>query len=360
MTKTNFAIVGGGWRSKFYLRIARALPSQFKVCGMVVRDESRGEIIENDWGVDTYRNIDQLLNDKKPEFVVVAVSWPAAPKISIELAKRNTAILSETPPAPDLEGLIELYNLLQKYDARYQVAEQYHLQPLHAARIKIAKSGLLGEQIKQVQISVCHDYHAVSLIRKFLNIKFENVKISAQKYESPLIAGPDFKGAPKREQQKVSEQIIASLNFGDKIALYDFSDDQYFSWIRDLRLLVRGERGELNNKKVKYLKDFKTPIEFDLKRMNAGEDGNLEGYYLKGILAGENWIYKNPFIPGRITDDEIAIAGCLKKMSSFVQGGEEFYSFAEAAQDHYLSLLIKESINKNKAVESSQQPWSDK
>jgi len=359
MSQTNFAIVGGGWRSKFYLRIARALPAQFKVCGMVVRDESKGQIIENKWGVSTYRNIDQLLKEKSPDFVVVAVSWSAAPKISIELAKRKIAILSETPPAPDLEGLIELYNLLQEYEARYQVAEQYHLQPLHAVRIGIVDSGLLGDQINQVQISVCHDYHAISLIRKFLGIKFENVKISAQKFETPLIAGPDFEGNPEIKQEKISEQTIATLDFGDKMALYDFSDDQYFSWIRDLRLLIRGERGEINNKRVKYLKDYKTPIEFNLKRLNAGEDGNLEGYYLKGILAGNDWAYKNPFIPGRITDDEIAIASCLKKMSSFVEGGKRFYSFAEAAQDHYLSLLIKESIDKNRTVESRQQPWAE-
>jgi len=359
MSQIDFAIVGGGWRSKFYLRIARALPAQFKVCGMVVRDESKGQIIENKWGVSTYRNIDQLLKEKSPDFVVVAVSWSAAPKISIELAKRKIAILSETPPAPDLEGLIELYNLLQEYEARYQVAEQYHLQPLHAVRIGIVDSGLLGDQINQVQISVCHDYHAISLIRKFLGIKFENVKISAQKFETPLIAGPDFEGNPEIKQEKISEQTIATLDFGDKMALYDFSDDQYFSWIRDLRLLIRGERGEINNKRVKYLKDFKTPVEFDLKRMNAGEDGNLEGYYLKWILAGKDWIYKNPFIPGRITDDEIAIASCLKKMSSFVEGGKRFYSFAEAAQDHYLSLLIKESIDKNRTVESRQQPWAE-
>jgi hypothetical protein len=34
------------------------------------------------------------------------------------------------------------------------------------------------------------------------------------------------------------------------------------------------------------------------------------------MLAGEEWIYKNPFIPGRLTDDEIAIATCLKKMGN--------------------------------------------
>ena len=39
MNKTiEFGIIGGGWRSEFYLRIARALPERFHVDGMLVRD----------------------------------------------------------------------------------------------------------------------------------------------------------------------------------------------------------------------------------------------------------------------------------------------------------------------------------
>ena len=60
------------------------------------------------------------------------------------------------------------------------MAEQYHLHPLHAARIAIANSGKLGE-ISQVQISECHGYHGISLMRKLLGIGFENASITAQK-----------------------------------------------------------------------------------------------------------------------------------------------------------------------------------
>ena len=109
-----------------------------------------------------------------------------------------------------------------------------------------------------------------------------------------------------------------------KLGIYDFTGEQYFSWICSSRVLVCGERGEINNT-TKYLKDFKTPIEFELRRQNAGENGNLEGLYFKGVLAGEEWIYKNPFIPARLTDDEIAVATSLKKMAEYVQTGKSFY-----------------------------------
>ena len=53
----------------------------------------------------------------------------------------------------------------------------------------------------------------------------------------------------------------------------------------------------------------------ELKRINKGEYENAEGYFLKGIMVGERWVYENPFMPARLYDDEIAIAACLQKMA---------------------------------------------
>ena len=123
-------------------------------------------------------------------------------------------------------------------------------------------------------------------------------------------------------------------------------------------MLIRGERGEINNTQVHYLEDFQTPISIELQRQNAGENGNLEGYYLKGILAGSEWIYRNPFVPGRLSDDEIAIASCLEHMVRCVEGGPEFYGLAEAAQDHYLNIMIDQALTTGEPVKTSLQPWT--
>jgi len=211
-----------------------------------------------------------------------------------------------------------------------------------------------------VQLSVCHGYHAMSLMRKFLGIHFENAQISAYNFISPIIGGPGRNGDPEQEKMEESHQVIARLDFGEKLCVYDFSGDQYFSWIRSQHFLLRGDKGEINDSKVRYLKDFRTPIELDLKRLNTGENGNLEGHYLKGIYAGEEWVYTNPFIPGKFTDDEIAIAACLRKMDQYVNGGQEFYSLAEASQDHYLALMIEEAVSTNKIVITETQTWARK
>jgi len=356
MKHIKFGIVGGGWRAEFYLRIARALPEKFSVIGMVVRNQLQGEQMERDWGIPTFRSIEELLRGTSPAFVVLSVRSESLPSIIQELVSSDVPVLTETPPASDLDALIELNQAVGSH-AKLQVAEQYMYQPIHAARLSVIQSGLLGS-VSQAQVSIAHDYHGISIMRHMLGVKFEDAQIQAISYTAPLIQGPNRKGGPEEEQTVASNQVIAQLQFGDKSGVYDFSGDQYFSWIRSSRLLVRGDRGEIHNGTVKYLKDFATPMEFELKRMNAGEDGNLEGYYLKGILAGEQWAYRNPFIPASLSDDEIAIATCLDKMGSYVNGGPSFYSLAEASQDHYLGLMIKQAVATGTKVKTTRQPWA--
>ncbi|HXC61718.1 MAG TPA: gfo/Idh/MocA family oxidoreductase, partial [Nitrospiria bacterium] len=199
--------------------------------------------------------------------------------------------------------------------------------------------------------------HGISLIRKFLNIGYENVVLRAFEFKSPLIAGPDRSGPPSEEKKIESLQTIAWLQFGQKLAVFDFTGDQYFSWIRSQRLLIRGERGEINNLEGCYLDDFRRPVRIRFERNDAGQTGNLEGYYHKGYGAGgEDW-YQNPFAPGRLSDDEIAVATCLELMRRYLETGKSFYSLAEASQDHYLSLMIGEAARRARTLESSYQVW---
>ncbi len=352
-----FGMIGGGWRTAFYLQIARQMPERFQIGGLLVRDVEKGQVLKATWGVPVYSTLNDLLRVPALQFVVVCVPWPVTPVLLSELAERKVPALAETPPAPDLAGLISLQPLIEA-GAKIQVAEQYQFQPLHAARLALARSGKLGT-ITQAQLSVAHGYHGISLMRKFLNIAFEYATITARSFLSPLLAGRDRAGRlPVQENIKPSKQVIACLDFGDKLGTYDFTDDQYFSWIRTPRLLIRGERGEINTTQVRYLDKVQTPIAFEFQRQMAGENGNLEGFYLKGILGGNEWIYENPFVPSRLSDDEIAIACCLDHMARYVEGGPQFYSVAEASQDHYLSMMIDQAVARGEPVKTSLQPWA--
>jgi predicted dehydrogenase len=271
------------------------------------------------------------------------------------LAEQGVPALAETPPAPDLEGLRALHELTER-GARVQVAEQYLFQPQHAARLAVARSGVLG-RVSQAQVSAAHGYHGVSLIRGLLDVHFEPCTIRARAFVSPLVAGPNRAGPPAEHKLVESRQVIAQLDFGDRLGVYDFTGDQYFSWVRSPRVLVRGEQGEINNRRVAYLEDFRTPVYLDLQRVEAGQAGNLEGYYHKGILAGSEWVYRNPFAPARLTDDEIAVATCLDKMAAYAAGGPSFYGLPEASQDHYLGMLVDQAARSGEAVETEAQPW---
>jgi predicted dehydrogenase len=255
-----------------------------------------------------------------------------------------------------LDALISLYKQLPA-DSRIQVAEQYQYQPMNSAAIALAESGKIGN-VTQAQVSVAHGYHGVSLMRRLLGIQFEPAEIRGVRFSSAIVAGPDRDGAPRAEAFSESNQVVATFEFPGKLGVIDFTDDQYFSWIRSRRLLVRGDRGEINNDVVRYLADYKTPITEPLTRLDAGQDGNLEGYYHKGIQCGSEWVYRNPFLPGRISDDEIAIGTCLDKMDEYLDGGPSFYSLAEASQDHYLGLQMQSAIAKLSAVKTSPQCWA--
>ncbi|WP_419871623.1 Gfo/Idh/MocA family protein [Candidatus Pristimantibacillus sp. PTI5] len=359
MSIINFGIVGGGWRAEFYIRIAKALPERFRIHTILVRDEQKGRELEAKWGIKTVRTLQQFTAEAKQfSFAVVSVPRTAAPDIIRELAELRIPVLAETPPAVDLAALSALCGSLPG-EAKIQVAEQYLFQPMHAARIRIAKSGKLGE-VSQVQVSAAHDYHGISLIRQLLGVGFDSATISGEQFESLLMKGPSRQGDPLEDQTVQSVQRIATFRFGGKLALYDFTGDQYFSWIRRSRMLVRGSKGELANNEISYLEDYATPVYTELRRVDTGHHGNLEGYFHRGVMAGGEWLYKNPVAPARLSDDEIAIATCLLHMGDYATGARpSFYSLAEAAQDQYLALLMDQAITTGQTVKTEKQVWSE-
>ena len=352
-----FGIVGAGWRVNWFLRAAHALPEKLQVAGLAARRPQMAVELAAAYGVNIYRSPSEMIAAEAPDFVVTSVSWSANPHIIRQLAEQDMPVLSETPPATTVAEMTALW-ALQQQGARIQVAEQYHRQPHHAARLAFAHSGRLG-RISQVQLSAAHGYHGISLIRRFLGIGAEPVTVTARRFTSPIVQSPTREGPPLEETVTKSEQLIAAFDFGDRLGILDFTPDQYFSWVRGQRLLVRGERGEIIDERATYLQNFRTPIQVTFTRHSAGLDGNLEGNYLKGIQAGEQWWYRNPTIPAELTDDEIAVADLLLRMADYVRGGAQPYSLAEACQDRYLDILAAQAAETGQPVRSQPQPWGN-
>jgi len=351
-----FGLIGGAWRGEFFLRIARDLPEQFPLAGVVVRDGEKRERLRAAWDVPVFATVEELLAKAKPAFVVTSVSWASNLPLMEFLAAQNMPVLSETPLAPALEDLHRVVELA-KSGARIQLAEQYLFQPMHAARLKLVRDGRLGT-IYEADVSYAHGYHGISLLRNYLQTGLRLPKITARKFKSRIMAGPGREGGPKEKAIIDTERTIAQFDYGDRLGIFDFAAHQYFSWIRSPRLMVRGEEGEINNSHVRLLKDFQTPIDFTLHRQETGQEANLEGRHLRAIVGGGEIIYQNPFAPARWSDDEIAVATCLSKMMTFVETGESFYGVAEGCHDRYLDILIDEAVKSGGTVEATAQPWS--
>jgi len=352
-----FGIVGSGWRSEFFLRIAEALPERFAVTGLVTRNPETARTIESRWGVHAHADIAGLRATEPPEFVVVSVPESVAASMIEQLVALGMPVLTETPPAANVAGLSALYERVAGRGI-VQVAEQYHLSPILNAQIAIARSGRIGE-ISQVLVAQCHDYHGISVMRRALGVGAEDATITSSTFQYRLLQGPERDGDPVDEQFVTARQTVAQFDFGDRLGRYDFAPEQYFSWIRGNRLLVRGDRGEIDNLEVRYAKDYRTPVFTHLRRVMAGEGGNLEGLFLRGLLFGEEWAFSNPFIPARLNDDEIAIALMLIGMRTKIAGGPDIYSLAEASQDQYLALLMQQAEQTGLAVRSTPQVWAN-
>jgi len=272
------------------------------------------------------------------------------------LLKKNIPVLTETPPAPTIDALKSLYEIC-KQGAKIQVAEQFFLQPHHFARQTFVDSGKLGE-ISRVVASVGHGYHGISLLRKLLNVGFEQVKITGSSHTFSVIQGSGRDGPPDEKSFAEYHQQTQNFQWKNKLGISDFNNQQYFSNIRSRHILIQGTEGEIHDDSISYMKDFKTPIKIDLKRHEAGIMGNLDGFYLKGIQAGENWLYINEFEGAKLTDEEIAMARVMVGMKNYIETGVDIYSLANGCHDHYLNLLAQESISQQKMNHSEEMPWN--
>jgi predicted dehydrogenase len=353
--QVKFGIVGAGWRSEFFLRIARALPERFTVCGMVVRSKTRAAEIEQEWRVPTYPDTSAMAEETDADFAVVSVPRTAAPGVTAELIDRGVPVLLETPPAPGADELTSLYEKVGA-SGKVQVAEQYQYQPVHAAQLALIRSGIIGTPYS-ARVSVAHGYHAVSLMRLFLDAGFVPAVIRGTTASHPAAAQAGRDGITPAGQVTETESL-AAIELGPRLGIYDFSSEQYFSRIRTGGITVRGDRGELRGRRLSYLGVSGEPVVSYLQRDEVGRGTNLEGFGLRSITFNGSACYVNPFGPVALPDEEIAIATCLAKMADYVATGTEFYPLREACQDQYLALALDDALKSGRPVKTLKQVWA--
>lgn len=346
-TPIRIGIIGGGWRATYYLRIASLLPHLFHITGIVLRDPAKYSDLLARWNVPAYRSAEEL--SAVSDFLVLAVSKTSATAYITELAAADIPLLAETPPATNLAEYEQLSAIAAR-NPRIQVAEQYPLLPHNQARSSYISSDKLGD-VMHVQVSAGHGYHGISLIRKWLSIGMAlECEIIGRRFTLPIADTPHRGQAPSNEPG-VEQQDIAIFTFANgKSAVLDFARSQYFSTIRSNRVLIRGTHGEIQDNTItrKIGPDhFETVT---IQRSQHGQEDSLFNLSLAQLQAGADILYRNPFAPHSLSDEEIGIAEALLRMRVFLQEGTSFYSLDEALTDVRLGLSMDEALAGKEAV----------
>ena len=356
MAPIRFGLVGGGWRAEFFTRIAREMPDRFQLAGVVQRDPAKAQAFAATWGAPAYPDI-AALAAAAPDFVVVSVKAEAHVPLLTELHRHGLAVLCETPAALSVAEMITIWRLVEA-GFRLQVAEQYLFQPLHAARLRLIGEGALG-RVSFARVSAAHGYHGVSLMRQFLGLSFEDATIRGKRFESRALAGPDRYSWPEAERFTPTVQLLGEFDFGDRLGLFDFTDVQYRSPVHSHRVVIRGDRGEIADLEARVMPEYGHPVTRAFTRQQSGQYGNLFGHALESLSCGDAIVWQMPFPGARLMDDEIAIAVAMQRMGAYLQGKDSGpYSFAEAAQDQYLALLMDQAARSGETLRSTRQPWA--
>lgn len=355
--QTTFGLIGSGRRTRFYLRLAAMAPDRFRVAGVVTRTAERGAEVTAQHGVPTFRSPAELAGAHRPDLMVASVPWAASPDAIRAVVALDLPVLAETPPAPDLDGLRSLWNDVGS-SGLVQVAEQYLLMPGHAARLSATRLGLIGE-VTSVQVSSTHQYHAVSMIRGLLGVGYESAVVSGRAFSAPLANPLTPQGWTHDLEPHPATTTLATMDFGGRMGLYDFTDNQWWNPLRTRRIVIRGSAGEISDDRVIRMTDPTTAVESMLIRRQSGIDLNLEGMDLHHISLDGEVLYRNPFIGTRMSDDDIAVAAILEATRRWAQGdGPAPYPLAQACQDHLLTLAIGESVKTGADVTATVEPWS--
>lgn len=359
-----FVVIGSGWRSLFYWRIACAYPELFTMEAMLCRTEEKAGHMRKQYGVPAVTS-ETACEAMKPDFVVVAVNKASIFPVTKQWAGKGFPVLCETPAALKLDELKELWRMKMEEGAKIQVAEQYFLYPSFAAATEVVRRGFLGEA-SMMTLSAVHDYHGASVIRRMLGTGLQNMTIYGKEYPFTLMETDSRDGAitDGRMSERTRRRITFEFEDG-KTAFYDFSSVQYHSYIRSRHLNVQGMTGELNDWTVRYVKEEVQPSgrRFLPMEQTMSVERNASGSGIIRVSLEEEQLYVNPFVymglKQVLPQDETAIAVLMMGMRRYIEEGLECYPLAEGLQDAYTLILINEALKSpGRPVRSETQIWA--
>ncbi len=364
MGKYRFVIVGSGWRSLYYVRIAKALPEVFELGAMLCRTEEKASRMRTEYNINAIVD-EKECEDLKPDFVVVVVNKASIAEVSAKWMEKGFTVLCETPAAIEQEALEKLWDLKNK-GCKLVVAEQYTHYPSFSSLIKVVKKRLIGEP-DYMMISLAHGYHGISLMRALLELEQgEQYSVISKTHEFPTVETLSRYERFTDGRTSDKKRTIAKFEFKNgKVALFDFDSEQYRSPIRNNFVKIQGERGEIMGNDVYFLDENNNPVTKSLVIENREVRTDYDNPNLNvireitGIYFGDEKLYEPPFGLVGLAEDETAIALMMQETAEYSRGtGKEPYSLKEALQDAYGSMLMERAESQETVVYTEKQNWN--
>lgn len=329
----SYVIVGSGYRAMYFGRIAQTWPDLFRAL-FLCRSEEKAAKMKQGTGVDAVLT-PEAAEAFRPDFVVVAVDRGHVADVAEEWIARGYPVVTETPVADTEEKLNRLL-YLAAHGARIVCCEQYHRYPILAAGLEAIRQGLIGVP-RTAYISLMHDYHAASLIRRSLLTGRESSVLQAVRRISPAVETDSRYGAilDGRVTEEVRDLALVSFESG-KTAVYDFASLQYRSYIRARHITVRGDRGEWSDTVLYRLDENNRPVRQALMPELPDRYRLLDTQYLRDLRKA--W---RPELFLDTLQDEYAIATILLDMEEYLSGGPSPYPLWEAAEDARFWLRLQ-------------------
>ncbi len=352
-----FGVVGSGYRTQAFVRIAERLSERFTLEGVVTRTERRVDEIVVGWRVPAYTDLRTFLNRHPVDFMITSTPFSVTPGQIEELVRLNIPVLAETPPAPDVDSLRRLWQAVGAADL-VQVAEQYPYAPGNQARRALLDTGAVG-RVTWAEISATQWYHAVALLRQMLGTGFRPATVTAQSFFLPVVDPLSRAGWADDIDPVDRTTTLATLDFDGAVGVYDYTDNQVRNPVRGNRMLVRGTHGELVDDHLVRLPAPRAPLESELRRWRTGGYLDFDVPDLYQIGDGERVLYRNPYYGAGLSEEDIAVATVLERTGHWARGeGEPPYPLAEACQDQRLALAIRQAVEQAGPVRVDREDWA--
>ena len=313
MEKLKIAMVGAGRRAAGgWLPVIAAFNDQLSLVGVCNTGNPRGKEAAEKYQTRWYTNLEQMLDEEKPDVVAVVVNPARTYEVAMPILERGISLVTETPVAARLDEADAMIAKAQETGAKLEVAENLYRVPQERLKRQMILEGVFGQVWRGQNDNRTHNYHAVSLIRSYIGFDVPIVSVIGVHGNFPT-APHLYRGQPTNKESAVH----AIFKFANgALGIHSFSSLSFGSPVRGRSsTFFYAERGTGWDNELILLTSESENRTLTIERVTCEVDGQQ---VLDKMVAGE-FVWDNPFTAYKLNDGQISIASELMSIVEAVR-----------------------------------------